>query len=216
MFGLSVRTSGSKETPFDEYVNQNSSFGLRFVDWVRSIANVRTRNKRWIAVVALVAALLLLFFLTRKTVPASEAVEIRAVGRTNAPGSDRPFTLFAVKNRAEYDIRWRGDWVEVEGDQNQRARLMNLNLPGAKYAPLLKSGEGFLIAVGDPLEEARWRLTMSFVRYGFKEKWIDFSVKHQLPLRIGRLVLASPEDSMNPSNRVMASTAWIGGAGGLK
>jgi hypothetical protein len=122
----------------------------------------------------------------------ANAVAMTFVGYTNPPGSRLRFALFSVSNQAPYAIRWRGNWVEVEGNPSHWARTVNPSLPGYTFANVLKVGESLRLAVGEPSnasETGRWRLAMSFSRYTWRERWLDLSLRHNLPLELGPIVL---------------------------
>jgi hypothetical protein len=117
----------------------------------------------------------------------ANAVAMTFVGYTNPPGNRLRFALFSVSNQAPYKVRWRGNWVEVEGNPSYWARTVNPSLPGYTFASVLKVGESLRLAVGEPSnasETGRWRLAMSFSRYTWRERWFDFSLRHKLPLRL--------------------------------
>jgi len=174
---------------------------------------MRARHKRWGLVAALVLVLAVVFFNIRRHPPAaSNAIEMTFVGYTNLPGNDLRFALFSVSNQAAYAVRWRGDWVEVEGSQNHKGRTVNSSLPGYTYEPVLKAGASLEFAAGEPFyasETGRWRFAMSFSRYSVRERWFDFSFRHKLPLKLGPLVLVDSQRILSPSNRVTVSTAWL-------
>src|ERR1017187_8745077 len=70
----------------------------------------------------------------------TNAVAMTFVGYTNPPGNRLRFALFSVSNEAPYTVRWRGNWVEVEGNPNHLARTVNPSLPGHTFAQVLKVG----------------------------------------------------------------------------
>ena len=174
---------------------------------------MRTRGKCWGLVAAVVAILVIGFLLLRRQSPATAgAVKIAFAGYTNAPNSPRLFALFEVSNHASYDIRWWGDWVEVEGSSEQKARVVNFALPGVIGDPVLKAGDSFMIAVGVPFhppETGQWRFAMSFSRYLAAERYLDFSRRHKWPLRLGPIVLVDDQRILNPTNHVTASSDWL-------
>ena len=144
--------------------------------------------------------------------PTANAVAMTFVGYTNPPGNWLRFALFSVSNQAPYTVRWRGNWVEVEGNPSHWARTVNPSLPGYTFANVLKVRESLRLAVGEPSnasETGRWRLALSFSRYTWRERWLDLSFRHKLPLRLGPIVLADPQRILNPSNSVTVTTAWL-------
>ena len=174
---------------------------------------MRARYKRWGLVATLVVILAVVIFSIRSDPSAtSSAIEMKFVGYTNLPGNDLRFALFSVSNQTAYAIRWRGDWVEVEGSQNHKGRTVNSSLPGYTYKPVLKAGASLEFAVGEPFyasETGRWRFSMSFSRYSVRERWFDFSSRHKLPLKLGPVVLVDSQRILSPSNQVTVSTAWL-------
>src|SRR5678815_1287148 len=124
---------------------------------------MRRLRKRWKLLVVFGALLLLLIFLltpNRPAMPVANAVSIDLLSFTNIPGSDRKFGFFSVTNRAEYDVRWHGVWVEVEGKPGRQGRIFNNLLPGRTYSPVLKSHKSFVLNIGEPFygfETGRWR-----------------------------------------------------------
>jgi hypothetical protein len=174
---------------------------------------MRARQKRW-TLLAVLAAILLFAFLSlshgHRATPS--AVAMTFVGYTNPPDSHLRFVLFSVSNQAPYAVRWRGSWVEVEGDPGHKAETINRSLPGFTRQPTLKAGGALRLAIGEPLydsESAHWRYAMSFTPYTWRERWFDFSVRHKLPLRLGSLVLIDTQRMLNPSNNVAVATEWL-------
>jgi hypothetical protein len=173
----------------------------------------RVHYKSWSLIFVLFAFLAFVFLAIRRPPPATaSAVAMKFVGYTNLPNNDLRFALFSISNQARYAVHWRGDWVEVEGNQNHKGRTVNPSLPGYTYAPVLKMGESVEFAVGEPFHataSGRWRFSMSFTRYSVQERWFDFSWRHKLPTQIGPLVLVDSQRILNPSNHVTVSTEWL-------
>ena len=99
-------------------------------------------------------------------VPIANAIQMRFLGYTNPPSNFGHFAVFSASNLAGYCIAWRGDWVEVEGSHEQKAKIINPNLPGYKMNPLLGAGESVKLAVGQPFyapETGSWRYCTSFL-----------------------------------------------------
>ena len=160
----------------------------------------------------MLALLAVVFLAIRRPRATGSAIAMKVVGYTNLPNNDLRFALFSISNQAKYPIRWRGGWVEVEGSQDHKARIVNPGLPGYTYNPMLKIGEELQLAVGEPFyggESGRWRVSMSFTRYSVQERWVDFSRRHKLPLKIGPIVLVDSQRLSSPSNRVTVSTEWL-------
>ena len=169
------------------------------------------RGKRYALLSALVAILLVVILSSRSNSSATaSAIEMIFVGYTNAPGNDLRFALFSVSNRTTYAVRWRGDWVEIEGSQEHMARTVDLSLPECRYGPALKRGESLRVAVGEPSDNKRWRFTMSLSRYSWQERWFDLSFRHRwLPMKLGPVTLVDTDRIMSRSNNVTVSTAWL-------
>jgi len=170
-----------------------------------------TRCKRCALLSVFVAILLAAILSSRSGSPAiANAVEMTFIGYTNPPGNDWRFALFSVSNRTTYAVRWHGDWVEVEGSQEHKARTVNPSLPACFYGPVLKGGESLRVAVGEPSDNKRWRFAMSLSRYSWQERWFDFSFRHRwLPLKLGPVALIDTDRILSRSNNVTVSTAWL-------
>jgi len=172
---------------------------------------MRPRKAFWgLSALLLVIPVALIISRSNPTATAS-AVAITFGGYTNSP-TGRRFALFSVSNHAGYTARWRNDWVEVDGNPNHQAKITDPSLPGSTYDPVLKAGESLTLAVGEPndaSEIAPWRLAMSFSRYTIRERWLDFSLRHRLPLGVGPFVLVDAQKILSPSNRVTVTTEWI-------
>ncbi len=142
----------------------------------------------------------------------ANAVAMTFVGYTNPPGNRLRFALFSVSNQAPYTVRWRGNWVEVEGNPSRWARTVNPSLPGYSFPNVLKVGESLRLAVGEPTDASEtqgWRYAMSFARYTWRERWLDLSFRHKLPLKLGPIVMVDAQRVLNPSNNVTVTSAWL-------
>jgi len=142
----------------------------------------------------------------------ASAVAMTFVGYTNPPVGHTRFALFSLSNQAPYAVRWRGSWTELEGNPNHMARVTNRSLP-CSYEPVLKAGASLTLAVGEPVdasETRRWRFAMLFSRYRWRERWLDFSFRHKLPLRLGKIMLVDAQRVLSPTNCVTVTTAWFG------
>jgi hypothetical protein len=94
---------------------------------------MRALSKRWGFVAAIVVIVVVAILMTRRHPPATtSAIKMSFAGYTNAPNNTTRFALFSLSNLAGYDIRWRGDWVEVEGSSEKRARVVNPALPDSQ------------------------------------------------------------------------------------
>jgi hypothetical protein len=140
-----------------------------------------TASRKQKRLISISLFLLLLFFLLllANTRPVPTPVSITLNGYTNT--TTTRFALFAIHNQDSLTLRWRGYAVEVEGDPMQKAPLVNPNLPQLK-SPTLKSGQSLIIAIGDPTEGEKWRLSLKFTRYTLKERLRDYAFKFRLPL----------------------------------
>ena len=172
---------------------------------------MRTCSKRWGFVVAIVAIPLVLFLIASGPVPA-HSVELKLVGYTNAPNNNSRFALFSVSNISGRSIRWWGDWVEVEGSSEKRAKVVNPALPGFTKDPVLKAHGTLTLAVGPPFhppETGRWRFCMSFTRYSLPEKCLDFSFRHKLPLKLGPITLVDDQRILTSPNHLVVTSEWL-------
>jgi|SRR5438309_1584286 len=174
---------------------------------------MRAKFRRSAVLLILGAMSLLAILLFRSHPPATPtAIAMTFVGYTNLPGNNLRFALFSISNQATYPVRWYGDWVEVEGAPYHKARITNPSLPGWTRAPVLQAGGVLPMAVGEPSDDSetgRWRFAMSFSRYTWRSRWLDFSFRHKLPLRLGSIVLLDDQRILNPSNHVTVATGWL-------
>jgi hypothetical protein len=169
---------------------------------------MRVRYKRRVAIAALAAITLIARLTFTGRPPATvTALAVTLIGYTNAlPGGNWRFALFSVSNQAPYTVRGYEDSVDVWGFPAIKRPAIH-----PAYAPALelKAGQSVLTAVEEPfdLPTGRWRYVMSFSRYTWRTWWYDKSLTRKwLPLRVGPVVLA---DSLNPTNRVTVTTAWL-------
>jgi hypothetical protein len=170
------------------------------------------RHKWWMLLfLAFIVMLVIVLLSSSRSIPSAsaEAVGIQFLGYTNHPSTTLRFALFSISNQAAYPIRWRGDWIEMEGSQSHQGRTVNLQIPECKYGPVLKAGQAFTLAAGDSAKSARWRLGMAFSRYTTQWRCYDFSFRHRLPLQLGPLVLVDAQRLLAPSNYVTTSSAWL-------
>ncbi len=147
-------------------------------------------------------------------VPIANAIQMRFLGYTNPPSNFGRFAVFSASNLAGYRIAWRGDWVEVEGSPERKAKIINPNLPGYKMNPLLGAGESVKLAVGQPFyapETGSWRYGTSFSRCSFRERWWLFARQHKLPLtlKLGPIVLVDVQHPQRATNVVTISSQWL-------
>jgi hypothetical protein len=177
--------------------------------------NIQHRiNRKGIVLVvslALVVVVMLLVSL-RSDPPQGAPVVISLLGYTNGIGTDRPFALFMNSNQWSQPIRWSGDWAEVEGMADFRARITNPSLPANFPGPALKGGESFVWAVGQPDVEAhnRWRLTLQYRKHTLKSRWLDWSRRNpRVPITVGPLVLADPQKILGATNQQRSSSEWV-------
>src|SRR6267378_4429852 len=150
------------------------------------LSRMRPPHKRWTLLAVLIAVLLVAFLMLSGSPRATtSAVAISFVGYTNPPGDHLRFALFSISNQAPYAVRWRGSWVEVEGKPEHMGETINPNLPGFTRLPILKARGSLTMAIGEPFYEsegARWRFAMRYVPYNWRERWLDFSSRHNVPL----------------------------------
>jgi len=152
---------------------------------------------RWPMVLLIIAALLTLLLLLQPRPSPRRGISISFVGFTNLPNTQTRFALFSILNEDSAPIRWRGNWVEVEGDGNHKAPTVNLSLPWITAVPL-KSGESQRIAVGEPLDQGRWRVCLLSSRYSLRERFREFVLRHGILLGLGA-----------PENLQTNSTQWL-------
>ncbi len=98
------------------------------------------RYRWWILGTLLVLLLLLVAWLHDEHRPASRGVAISLLGYTNLPNNSRTFALLSLSNQDSVTLRWRDQWVEVEGLQDYKAPTINRSLPWFK-GQTLKKGE---------------------------------------------------------------------------
>jgi hypothetical protein len=164
-----------------------------------------------LAALALVVVILLLVTL-RDDPPQGAPVVISLLGFTNGIGSDRPFALFMISNQWSRPIRWSGDWAEVEGMADFRARTTNPSLPANYPSLALKGGDSFVWAVGQPNLEPhnRWRLTLQYRKHTLKSRWFDWSMRNpRVPMKVGPLVLVDPQKVLGATNQQRSSSEWV-------
>jgi hypothetical protein len=126
------------------------------------------RYKRCALLCVLIAILLVVILSNRKPSATVSAIGMAFVGYTNLPGDPTRFALFCVSNKTTHAVKWRGDWIEVEGSQERKARTVNPSLPGYTYGPpVFKGGGSLMLAVGEPSDNKRWRFIMSWSRYSW-------------------------------------------------
>jgi len=165
-----------------------------------------------IAVLALLVVVVLLSFSFRPPVDTANAVTITFVGYTNLPGNPLKFALLSVSNQASYSLRWRGSWVEVEGNADHKAETLNPQLPGFSRETVLKARRSMLVAIGDPLYDSadgHWRYARSFVPYTWQERWLDYSRNHQAAQKLNSLLSFAPHRLFSPSNATTTATSWL-------
>jgi hypothetical protein len=164
-----------------------------------------------LAALALVVFVLLLVTL-RSDPPQGAPVVISLLGYTNGIGTDRPFALFMISNQWSRPIRWSGDWAEVEGMADFRARIINPSLPANYPGLALKGGDSFVWAVGQPDVEPhnRWRLTLQYRKHTLKSRWFDWARRNpRVPIKIGPLVLVDPQKILGATNQQRSSSEWV-------
>jgi hypothetical protein len=175
-------------------------------------------KKRWKAILislAVILALLIAVIVTllRPATPAeADAVSIALVAYTNISSTDRAFALITISNRADYAVRWRGDWIEVEGNSARQGRIVNTQLPGHTYSPVLGPGDSFILSIGEPnfdTPASRWRFVTKFQKYGPRERWDDLATQGKIPVPILRLFPTKQQQILNQTNHATATSDWL-------
>jgi hypothetical protein len=171
--------------------------------------------KVWLSLGGLMAALVVINVIVwMNAAPTPRAITISLAGYTNLPGDRVRFALFIVSNQAPYAIRWRGDWVEVRGNPNNRAPIVNSKLPGhGGSGPVLGAGHAFTMAVGVPGDLAatgRWRFAAAYVQETVKQWWLDRSFREGWPTKVGPFLLVDDQEMFNSSNYIKATSQWLG------
>ena len=136
-------------------------------------------------------------------------IVISFAGYTNLPNDTLRFALFSVSNQDSAPIRLRGNWVEVEGVQYPKAPTINPGLPWST-GPTLKRGVSLALAVGEPSEAGRWRFCLRFSPCTLKERLLDYAFKHNLPTKLGPLLILDSQQILNPTNFITNYSPWLG------
>ena len=158
---------------------------------------------------ALVGGLAILMFILSHPPATCRGIVISFAGYTNLPNDALRFALFSVSNQDSATIRWRGNWVEVEGVQYPKAPTINPGLPWST-GPTLKRGVSLALAVGEPSEAGRWRFCLRFSPYTLKERLLDYAFKHNLPTKLGPLLILDSQQILNPTNFITNYSPWLG------
>jgi hypothetical protein len=158
---------------------------------------------------ALVGGLAILVLILSNRPTTCRGIVVSFGGYTNLPNDALRFALFSVSNQDSAPIRWRGNWVEVEGVQYQKAPTIN---PGLLWStrPTLKRGGSLALAVGEPSEAGRWRFCLRFSRYTLKERLLDYAFQHNLPTKLGPLLILDCQQILNPTNFITNYSPWLG------
>ncbi len=170
---------------------------------------MRKSRYRWLLIIGLLAVLSLGVGIAIKPRPTvTQGITVSFAGYTNPPNSTWRFALFSLGNPNGFPVRWRNNWVEVEGVPYNKAPIVNRSLPWFSN-PTLKAGASLTVAVGQPNDDGRWRFTMVWVRYTWRERIFDFARVHRLPVQFGRLALVQPQQIYNPANNLTNCSAWL-------
>src|SRR6187455_1503430 len=105
-------------------------------------------HRRWSRGLLIVLALLALLFLLliRRSDEPPALIQLKQIGFTNAPSRNTRFALISITNMDSVPIRWRGNAVEVVGNQNALAPIVNPSFPWFTAKPLA-AGESITVAV---------------------------------------------------------------------
>lgn len=170
---------------------------------------MRARPYLWLLVFLVIAGLVtVVVSLVNKHAPGDRGIVVSFSGYTNLPNNATRFAIFSIHNQDSLAVRWRGNWVEVEGLQHNKAPTVNHSLPWFT-APTLRSGDSLTVAVGEPSDGGRWRLSVLRSRYKLKERCLDFVMTHKWPTGIGRLSLLNAQQILSPTNCVTNSSVWL-------
>ena len=170
---------------------------------------MRHPQYRWLILLILPVLLILLVVrLPNEHASVSRGITISFTGYTNLPNNTTRFALFSLRNQDSLPIRWRGNWVEVEGLQYNKAPTINRSLPW--FAALaLKRRDSLTVAVGEPLEEGRWRFSVLCSRYTLRARLLDYAFEYKLPTRVGRFTLLDSQQILSPTNSITNSSIWL-------
>ena len=142
--------------------------------------------RRKLFVVAITAAVLFCIltvsFLVATSGPAP-APKIIFAGYTNLPDSNTRFALITIQNTDLLPLRWRGTSIEVHGDSNLKAPTVSSAFPWFK-SKTLKARSAMTVAVGEPIDDTKWRLVVRFTRYTPREWLRDLQFKYHFLGRI--------------------------------
>ena len=163
----------------------------------------------WVLATLVVLLLLVMVCLIHEQPLASRGAVISFMGYTNLPNNARRFALLCLSNQDPVTLRWRDQWVEVQGLRDYKAPTINRSLPWFKGATL-KKGESLTIAVGDPQEEAQWRFTTICSPYTFHFRLLDFAYQHRLRLRLRQFKLLDEQEILSLTNSITNSSVWLG------
>ena len=132
----------------------------------RHVRHRTMRHPQYRCLILLILSVLLILLVVRlpnEHASVSRGITISLTGYTNLPNNTTRFALFSLHNQDSLPIRWRGNWVEVEDSQYNKAPTINRSLPWFT-ALTLKRGDSLTVAVGEP-EEGRWRFSVLCSRY---------------------------------------------------
>jgi hypothetical protein len=174
------------------------------------------RQKRWLILLGLGLVLLATvacLLTTTGSTKLADAAVITFVRMTNSPNGHYPFALFCVSNTAPYAIVFRDHPFEVEGNQNLRAPIVNSSLPESMWKQhSIGAHSSLLVAFGEPEDVepgVRWRPIIRYSHYGWRERYFSWAAPRDWPLRIGPIVLATPEVIFSPTNQASIYGPWL-------
>lgn len=125
-----------------------------------------SRNRRLLFALIFVAALLLLGVYLKRAASAPKVVA-SFLSYTNDVNDPRhlQFVVVTFVNRERVPIKWHGMYVEEAGNPYHHAPTFNPNLSWITRTTL-ESGDSEVVAVGKPLEQARWRVCRDYSPVG--------------------------------------------------
>src|SRR5260221_13063 len=105
---------------------------------------MRARPYLWLVFLVIAWLVTLVGGSVNKQPPGHRSIVFSFSGYTNLPNNATRFAFFSIHSQDSLTVRWRGNWVEVEGLQYNKAPTVNHSLPWFT-APTLKSGDSLTV-----------------------------------------------------------------------